>query len=119
MPRLIVPSIGGGTKLMRTFRDDKGEGGFSAGDGSGVGCSGETEGKGDCSVVGEAIGVVDSCAAVMHTNAIEMIEPTNVIVRHLSIVAPVHVWKNIVPPFAIAQKFFIDHVADKLIVQTV
>ena len=39
--------------------------------------------------------------------------------RDLSIVTPVYVRKNIVPPFAVAQKFFIDMICDELIVQTV
>ena len=40
-------------------------------------------------------------------------------IRDLSIIAPVHVRKNVVPPFAVAQKFFIEIICDKLIVQTV
>jgi hypothetical protein len=62
MPRLIVPSSGGGTNLMRTFLT-----GATDGDCSGVGegvavCSGEIEGEGDCSGVGERVGLGDSCA---------------------------------------------------------
>ena len=48
-----------------------------------------------------------------------MIEATKVTMRNLSIVSPVHVWKNVVPPFAFAQEFFIDHDGDKLIVQAI
>ena len=81
--------------------------------------SGETEGKGDCSLVGEGIGVGDSCAAAIRRKAAEMIEATKVTMRNLSIVSPVHVWKNVVPPFAIAQKFFTNHRGDKLIVQAI
>ena len=40
-------------------------------------------------------------------------------IRDLSIISPVHVRKNVVPPFAVAQKFFIEIICDKLIVQTV
>lgn len=47
MPRLIVPSIGGGTKLMRTVRVAAG-----VGVGSGVNDS-----------LGEGAGVGDSCAS--------------------------------------------------------
>ena len=104
---------------MRTLLAGESEGLCSGVGEAGVNCSGEREGTGDCSLVGEGIGVGDSCAAAMWTKAIEMIEPTNVMLRNLNIVAPVHIWKNVVPPFAIGQKFFIDHVRDKLIVQTV
>src|SRR5205809_7994290 len=52
MPRLIVPSSGGGTKLMRTLL---------AGDAEGV-CSGVGEGEADSFVVGEGVGVSESCA---------------------------------------------------------
>ena len=40
-------------------------------------------------------------------------------IRDLSIISPVHVRKNVVSPFAVAQKFFIEIICDKLIVQTV
>src|SRR5215472_17125488 len=39
--------------------------------------------------------------------------------QRLSIVTPVHVWENVVPPFTVAQKFFVKIVCHKLIVQTV
>ena len=78
--------------------------------------SGEMDGEGDCSVVGDAIGVCDSCAEAIWTKAIET---TKVTMRSLSIEMPVHVRKSIVPPFAVAQKFFIEIICDKLIVQTV
>lgn len=78
--------------------------------------SGEIAREGDCSVVGDGIAVGDSCAEAIRTKAIET---TKVTMRGLSIVAPVHVWKNVVPPFALAQKFFIEIICDKLIVQTI
>ena len=62
MPRLIVPSNGGGTKLIRTLLAGEAEG-VCAGTGAGVGgSSGEMEGERDSSTVGEGIGVGDSCA---------------------------------------------------------
>ena len=81
--------------------------------------SGTTEGKGDSSPLGQGVEVDDSCAAAIRKKAAEMIEATKVTIRNLSIVSPVHVWKNVVPPFAIAQKFFIETICGKLIVQTV
>src|SRR6266446_1917719 len=62
MPRLIVPSNGGGTKLIRTLLAGEAEG-VCGGTGAGVrGSSGEIEGERDSSTVGEGIGVGDSCA---------------------------------------------------------
>jgi hypothetical protein len=114
-----VPSIGGGTKLIRTLLAGEEEGVCSAtGEGT-VECSGETEEKSESSVVGEAIGVDGSCAAAIPGKPIETTQATRVTLCSLSIVAPVYVWENVVPPFAIAKKFFIDHVGDKLIVQAV
>jgi len=104
---------------MRTLLAGEGEGVCSAVGEDSVECSGKTEGKGDFSLLGQGVGVDDSCAAAIRRKAAEMNEATKVTMRNLSIVSPVHVWKNVVPPFAIAQKFFIYHVGDKLIVQTV
>src|SRR5215467_5850145 len=84
-----------------------------------VDCSGETEGEENSSVVGERIGVADSCPAAIRRKPIEMTQASEVTRRNLSIVAPVHLWKNVVPPFAIAQKLFIECIGDKLIVQTI
>ena len=65
----------------------------------------------------------DSCAAAVATKAVQKSKVGMVKWRSaicdLSMIAPVHVRKDIVPPFAIAQKFFIDLICDKLIVQTV
>ena len=104
---------------MRTLLAGEGEGVCCGVGGVAVGCSGETEGKGDSSLVDEGIGVDDSCVPAIWTKAIKMTEATKLTLRNLSIIAPVHVWKNVVPPFAIAQKFFIGRVGDKLIVQAV
>ena len=116
-----MPSIGGGTKLIRTLLAGEGEGVCSELGEAGTDCSGEIDG--DSSTVGEGVGVGDSCAAAVATKATQasktrMLKRRSAI-RDLSIVAPVHVRKNIVPPFAVAQKFFIEIICDKLIVQTI
>lgn len=118
-----MPSIGGGTKLIRILLAGEGEGVCSwVGDG-GTDCSGEIEGEGDPPGVGEEVGVGDSCAAAVATKAtqeskVRMLK-RRAAIRDLSIVAPVHVRKNVVPPFAVVQKFFIEIICDQLIVQTV
>ena len=104
---------------MRTLLAGEGEGVCAAVGENAVECSGKTEGKGDSSLLGQGVGVDDSCAATIRKKAAEMIEATKVTMRNLSIVSPVHVWKNVVPPFAFAQEFFIDHDGDKLIVQAI
>ena len=85
--------------------------------------SGEIEGEGDSPGVGEGVGVGDSCAAAIATERMQESKVRMFIPRptigDLSIVAPVHFRKNVVPPFAVAQKFFIEIICDKLIVQTV
>ena len=110
-------------KLMRTLLAVEGEGVCSGVGEGGTDCSGEIDGEGDSPGVGEGVGVGDSCAAVIATKAtqeskVRMLKRRSAI-RDLSIVAPVHVRKNVVPPFAVAHKFFIESICDKLIVQTV
>ena len=110
-------------KLIRTFLAGEGEGVCSGVGEGGTDCSGEIEGEGDPPGVGEGFGVDDSCAAAVATKAtqeskVRMLKQRSAI-RDLCIVAPVHVRKNVVPPFAVAQKFFIEIICDKLIVQTV
>ena len=39
--------------------------------------------------------------------------------KRLNIIAPVYVWESVVAPFTLAQKFFIDIVCRKLIVQSI
>ena len=103
---------------MRTFL--AGEEGVCSGVGDGVpDYRGEIEGEGDSFTVGEGIGVGDSCAATIWTKGTETTQASKVTIRNLSIVAPVHVWKNVVLPLAVAQKFFIEIICNKLIVQTV
>ena len=108
-------------KLMRTLL--AGEGVCSGVGEGGKDCSDEIEGEGDSPGVGEEVEVRDSCAAAIATKATQESKVRRLkrrsAIRDLSIVAPVHVRKNIVPPFAVAQKFFIRIICDKLIVQTV
>ncbi len=111
-------------KLIRTLLAGEGEGVCSGVDEGGTDCSGEIDGEGDSPGVAEGVGVGDSCAAAiatrMTTQEREMtIWKRRLAMRDLSIVAPVHVRKNVVPPFAVVQKFFIEIICDKLIVQTV
>ena len=113
MPRLIVPSIGGGIKLIRTLLAGTTEGACS---GTGEGATdsyGESEGEGDSSDITEEVGAGDSWGTATW---IKTTQTTKVIIRNSSIVMPIHVRKKIVAPFAIAQKFFIDLIRDKLIV---
>ena len=109
-------------KLIRTLLAGDGEGVCSdVGEGD-TECSAEIEGEGDSPGVGEGVGVGDSCAAAI---AIKATQESKTIwkwrraIGDSSIIAPVHVRKNVVPPFTVAQKFFINIVCDKLIVQTV
>ena len=110
-------------KLIRTLLAGEGDGVCSGVGEGGTDCSGEIDGEGDSPGVGEGVGVGDSCAAVIATKATQESKVTiwkrRPAIRGLSIIAPVHVRKNIVPPFAVAQKFFIEIICDKLIVQTV
>jgi hypothetical protein len=101
--------------LIRTLLAGEGEGVCSEG---GTGCSGEIEGE-DSPGVGEEIGLGDSCAAEIATKRTQETQVKRSAIRDLSIVAPVHIQKNVVAPFAVAQKYFIGSVRNKLIVQTV
>lgn len=110
-------------KLIRTLLAVEGEGVCSGVAEGGTDCSGELEGEGDSPGVDEGAGVGDSCAAVIATQATQKtkvrIWKRRSAIRDLSIISPVHVRKNVIPPFAVAQKFFIEFICDKLIVQTV
>ena len=119
----MVPSIGGGTKLIRTLLAGEGEGVCSAvGEGT-IDSSGEIAGEEDSPGVGEGVGVGDSCAAAIATKTAQESKVTiwerRPAIGDLSIVSPVHVRKKVVPPFAVTQKFFIEIICDKLIVQTI
>ena len=139
MPRLIVPSIGGGTKLIRTLLPGGAED-VCSGMGDGVGDpSAGIERAGDS--WGCTEGVDDSCAAAVQakTAAINVKLARAVmsngrdisyfpqrmsrdsstslgITSGLDVVTPVHISKQIVAPFAVAQEFVIDMIRDKLIV---
>src|SRR5438128_10920919 len=141
MPRLIVPSNGGGTKLMRTLLAGEAEAVCSGAGGGATDFSGETTGDGDSFGAAE-IGVGDSCAAANEAKvAIRNAKLTLVVMwsgvetsrilltkvsrdsstslgmtSGLDVVAPVHIRKNVVAPFAVAQKFFIDMICGQLIV---
>ena len=103
-------------KLMRTLLAGEGEGVCSGVDEGGTDCSGESEEERDSPGAGEGVGVGDSCAAAIATKVtqeskVRMLKRRSAI-RDLSIVVPVHVRKNIVSPFAVAQKFFIEIICD-------
>lgn len=108
---------------MRTLLAGEGKGVCSGVDEGGTDCSGEIEGEGDSPGVGEGNGVGDSSAAALATKTAQESKVTiwkrRAAIRDLSIVAPVQVRKNVVPPFAVAQKFLIEIICDKLIVQAV
>ena len=108
---------------MRTLFAGEGEGVCSGVGEGGTDCSGEIEGEGGSPDVGEGVGVGDSCAAAIATKATQKTKVTiwkgRSTIRDLSIITPVHIRKNVVPPFAVAEKFFIEIICDKLIVQTV
>src|SRR5437867_5233550 len=111
MPRLIVPSSGGGTKLSRTLRA-----------GGALG-EGESDSSGGSEGAKEAFGIGDgdSCAAAINTVAIHnaAICIPQFSIGTSNIVSPVHVWEEVVAPFAVVQKLVIDIVCDELIVQSI
>ncbi len=106
-------------KLIRTLLAGEGEGVCSGVGEGGTDCSGEMDGERDS----PGVGVGDSCAAAIATKAtqeskVRMLKQRSAI-RDLSIIAPVHFRKNVVPPFAVVQKFFIEISCDKLVMQTI
>ena len=103
MPRLIVPSNGGGTKLTRTLLAGEADGVCTGAGGAVMDSSGEIDRAGDSSGVADAIGLGDSCAAAipMASHAAAM-RNAQCAIRDSNIVAPVHVRKNIITPFAVA-----------------
>ena len=110
-------------KLIRTLLAGEGEGVCSGVGEGGTDCPGEIDGVGDSPCAGEGVGLGDSCAAAIATKAtqeskVRMLKRRSAI-RDLSIITPVHVRENVVPPFAVVQKFFIDIICNQLIVQTV
>ena len=108
---------------MRTLLAGDGEAVCSGAGGGDTNCSGEIEGDGDSPGVGEGTGLGRSCAAAItakltQESSVRMLNGRSRVCG-LSIIAPVQVRKNIVTPFAVPQKFFIEIICDKLIVQTV
>jgi hypothetical protein len=63
-----VPSIGGGTKLIRTLLAGEGEGVCSGVGEETIDCSGEIEEEGDSPGIGEEVGVSDSCPSAKEDN---------------------------------------------------
>src|SRR5204862_2698265 len=110
MPRLIVPSNGGGTKLTRTLLAGEADGVCTGAGGAVMDSSGEIDRAGDSSGVADAIGLGDSCAAAIamarHAAAIRSAQCT---IRDSNIVGPVHVWKNIIARFAVGEGVFCVH----------
>lgn len=133
MPRLILPSSGGGRKLIRTLRAGGALGvavglevgvaiGVKVAVDVGVGAS-VRFGVGEASSGDEGVG--DSCATTQEIAATSRavhrkIRNSQFAIRIvLNVVTPVHVWEQVIAPFAILQKFLIDFSGCELIVQTV
>jgi len=135
-----VPSIGGGTKLIRTLRAGAAEGGCSGAGEAVTDSSGEITGEGEFPGIAEEVGVGSCAAATEARLAIRNakwivflmsgeIETSGTLPKvsrdsstslgmtsGLDVIAPVHVRKKIVAPLAIAQEVFVELIADKLIV---
>src|SRR2546421_6807413 len=93
MPRLIVPSSGGGTKLTRIFR---------------AGALGDGDGDGD------------SCAASGSiTSKAQKTSPILFVRRRSNIATPIDVRENVVAPFTVGQKSFVHLPSHELIIQPV
>ena len=111
-------------KLIRTLLAGEGEGVCSGVGEGATDCCGEIEGEADSPGVGEGVGVGDSCAAAIATRMTTQEREKTIwkrrsAIRDSSIIAPVQVRENVVSPFAVVQKFFIEIICDKLIAQTV
>ena len=126
---------------MRTVLAGEAEG-VCSGAGGVVTDSGEIRGEGDSPGIAGEVGVGDSCAAateakVATRNAklIFLVMSSEVetsrnlpkkvsrdsatsrgMTSGLDVVPPIHVWKKVVTRFAVAQKFFINLIDNKLIV---
>ena len=109
MPRLIVPSIGGGTNRSGTLR--------TATVGVAVGVA---IGDGDGDSVSIVDGVGDSCAnAVLASAHVATIGNWKLAIGNLRIITPINVREKIVAPFAICEEFFIERARYELVVQLV
>jgi len=126
---------------MRTVLAGEAEG-VCSGAGGVVTDSGEIRGEGDSPGIAGEVGVGDSCAAateakVATRNAklIFLVMSSEVetsrnlpkkvsrdsatsrgMTSGLDVISPIHVWKKVVTRFAVAQKFFINLIDNKLIV---
>jgi len=127
---------------MRTVLAGEAEGVCSGAGGVVTDSSGEIRGEGDSPGIAGEVGVGDSCAAtteakVATRNAklIFLVMSSEVetsrnlpkkvsrdsatsrgMTSGLDVVPPIHVWKKVVTRFAVAQKFFINLIGNKLIV---
>ena len=127
---------------MRTVLAGEAEGVCSGAGGVVTDSSGEIRGEGDSPGIAVEVGVGDSCAAtteakVATRNAklIFLVMSSEVetsrnlpkkvsrdsatsrgMTSGLDVVPPIHVWKKVVTRFAVAQKFFINLIGNKLIV---
>ncbi len=127
---------------MRTVLAGEAEGVCSGAGGVVTDSSGEIRGEGDSPGIAGEVGVGDSCAAateakVATRNAklIFLVMSSEVetsrnlpkkvsrdsatsrgMTSGLDVVPPIHVWKKVVTRFAVAQKFFIHLIDNKLIV---
>ncbi len=127
---------------MRTVLAGEAEGVCSGAGGVVTDSSGEIRGEGDSPGIAGEVGVGDSCAAtteakVATRNAklIFLVMSSEVetsrnlpkkvsrdsatsrgMTSGLDVISPIHVWKKVVTRFAVAQKFFINLIGNKLIV---
>jgi len=96
---------------MRTFRTGELEGP----------CCGASEIEGDGEEDGDGEGVGDSCAkeAVANINTYAIGSRQSAIGIRSNVILPVYVWKKIVAPFAINQKFLVNRLRRELIMQSI
>src|SRR4051812_5647762 len=122
MPRLMVPSNGGGTKVMRTFREAAGVALAVAVPVGSTAAAGEVSDEGagswahtdphiahSTNAIAETILVVarEQCDIGWTENSGERFRDLICKNKQLGKVAPVHVREQIVAPFAIGQEIFV------------
>ena len=127
---------------MRTVLAGEAEGVCSGAGGVVTDSSGEIRGEGDSPGIAGEVGVGDSCAATIEAKVatrnaklIFLVMSSEVetsrnlpkkvsrdsatsrgMTSGLDVISPIHVWKKVVTRFAVAQKFFINLIGNKLIV---
>ena len=127
---------------MRTVLAGEAEGVCSGAGGVVTDSSGEIRGEGDSPGIAGEVGIGDSCAATTEAKVATRnakliflvmsseVETSRTLPKKVSrdsatsrgmtsgldVVPPIHVWKKVVTRFAVAQKFFIDLIDNKLIV---